>query len=174
MRLALVGLFVGGGLGLSLLFGWSWSASAPATAADSPPWQLRELVFLKAAYDRIQQDLARQPQGAASLQAEQDRIVRQMAETARLLPADAVPAELRELLAATGAPAPAEDASLSQLIEAVASETQETPDLRAGLGGVPQPVAEIAEFAIDPELRRPIGRPPVRRKAPAVATAKSR
>ena len=175
MRLAVFALVAAGGLGLSLILGWSWMASLPETAAEPQPWQRRELLFLKGAYDRTQDDLSRQPQPSASLQAEQERIVRQMAETARLLPPDAVPADIAELLAAAAAPPPAApETSLSQLIETVMSDTEELPDLRVGLGDTPLALADFAGLAVDPQLRQPLAPPAAPRKAPAAAAAKPR
>ncbi|HEX2151720.1 MAG TPA: hypothetical protein VHG31_06960 [Stellaceae bacterium] len=164
MRWAFAGLLAAAGLIITLSFGWSgfgWSgpASAPGSAVEESAWQLRELAFLKAAYDRMQQDMARPAEASASLHAGQERILRQMAETAKLLPSEAVPAELRALLLN----AEAVPVSLSRLIETVAAEAMppdlsdgRTPDLRVGLGGRPPPAVHDAEFAIDPELREPI------------------
>jgi hypothetical protein len=164
MQWALVGLLAAGGLITILGFGWSgfgWSgpASAPASSVEESAWKLRELAFLKAAYDRMQQDMARPAEASASLHAEQERILRQMTETAKLLPSEAVPAELRALLLN----AEAVSVSLSRLIETVAAEATppdlsegRTPDLRVGLAGGPRPAVHDVEFAIDPELREPI------------------
>jgi hypothetical protein len=124
---------------------------------------LRELTFLKAAYDRMQQDGAGQAEASVSLHAERKRIVRQMAETAKLLPIEAVPAELRELLFE----AEAVPASLSGLIETIEIEAERRPpDLRVGFGGGPRPVMRTAEFAIDPELREPLRHEPAAPRVP--------
>jgi hypothetical protein len=192
MWMALVALLTAGGLIAILYVGWSgleWSRSpwVHENGAEGSTWQLRELAFLKAAYDRMQQDLTRPAEASASLHAEQERIVRRMAETAKLLPADAVPAELRSLLPDTETVS----VSLPGRIDAIAAEGQNPdlaeaqkpdtaepppPDLRAGLRvtttGGPRPTVRAAEFAIDPELRDPIGpepapervAPPPRRK----------
>ena len=188
MRLALVGLLVAGGLITTLSLGWSgigWSgaSSASGSGAEGSTWQLRELTFLKAAYDRMQQDIlqqdgAGQAEASASLHAERKRIVRQMTETAKLLPMEAVPAELRELLF----DAEAAPASLSRLIETIEVERRPAdlppelterrpPDLRVGFGGGPRPVMRTAEFAIDPELREPLRHEPA---APRVSRRKPR
>ena len=169
MRWALAGLLAVGGLITLLGLGWgnlgrSGSLSVLGSAAEEGPWQLRELNFLKAAYDRLQQDMARQMESSASLHAERERVVRQMAETAKLLPVEAVPAELRELV-----PEPeAVPSSPSRPIEAPLVETAAAegrpPDLRVGLrlipGGEPSPIGHAAEFEIDPELREPVRHEP--------------
>ena len=173
MRLALVGLLAAGGLALTIILGWSWSASVPVAAADPQQWQRRELMFLKATYDRVQADLSRQPQPSASLQAENDRILRLMTETAKLMPAEAVPAEISELLAAAEPPAAAQE-TLTQLIESVATETEETLDLRVGLVSSAPAGIDVSAFAIDPELREPIPRRTVRAKGRAEAAEKSK
>jgi hypothetical protein len=184
MRWAFAGLLATGGLIIALSLGWSslgWSDlggsgrhSAPGSATGESAWRLRELIFLKAAYDRTRQDMTRQTEGGASLRAEQERIVRQMAETAKLLPVEVVPAELRALLPnAKAAPAP-----LSRLTESpppelpppelppresppresppresprreTATAEGRAPDLRVGWRvvsrGEPRPVAHAAE-----------------------------
>ncbi|MGD9616091.1 MAG: hypothetical protein AB7H90_12060 [Alphaproteobacteria bacterium] len=171
MRLALAGLLVAGGLITTLSLGWSglgWGgAPSPESGVGEDAWQLRELIFLKTVYDRMQQDIASQAEASASLYAERQRILREMAETAKLLPSEAVPPGLRVLLR----DADAAPASLSRLIETIEAEERSPdpparppPDLRVGLrvasGDEPLPVVRAAglapEFAIDPELREPI------------------
>jgi hypothetical protein len=177
MRLALAGLLTAGGLTAALSLGWIGLLPAPGSVAEESPWQVRELAFLKAAYDRTQHDIDNQTEASASLYGEQQRILREMAETAKLLPAEAIPAELHALLRDAGtAPIP-----LSRLIETIEADERPStaavrrpPDLRVGLrlatGGGSSSVAEVAEFATDPELREPIqpapaaSRPASRRK----------
>jgi hypothetical protein len=184
MRWAFAGLLATGGLITALCLGWSrlgWSDlgesgphPAPGSAAGKSAWQLRDLIFLKAAYDRTRQDLTRQTEGSASLRAEQERIVRQMAETSKLLPVEAVPAELRALLPNVKA-VPASPSRLTEspltglppsetLLGATAAAEGRAPDLRVGRRvvsrGAPRPVAHAAEFAIDPELREPVRHEP--------------
>jgi hypothetical protein len=168
MRLAFAGLLVAGGLITTLSLGWSGAFSASRSGAEGSSWQLRELTFLKAAYDRMQQDILQQEgsgqaEASASLRAERKRIVRQMTETAKLLPIEAVPAELRELLFEIEAV----PASLSGLIETIEMEAERpSPDLRVGFGGGLRPVMRTAEFAIDPELREPLRREPSAPRVP--------
>jgi hypothetical protein len=165
MRSGLAGLFAAGGLITALFLVWIGLRPAPGRVVGESPWQLRELSFLKAAYDRTQQDVAQQNmagqgEASASLYAEQERIVRQMKEAARLLPPEIIPEELRALLRDPGtAPAPG-----SRLIEALEAN-QRIPDLRVGWrvanGRGSHPIAHSAEFVIDPELREPIRAEPV-------------
>jgi hypothetical protein len=60
----------------------------------------RELLFLKAAFDRLEAEALQDPAGPAtpSLRTEQEAVLRHMREVARPIPADAVPADLRRLL----------------------------------------------------------------------------
>src|SRR5690349_13551260 len=111
MRRTFAGLLAAGGLiavfCLGLGASWSLPSAAPEPAAADSSWQVRELGFLKAAYDRLQQDRLQQDsvgktEGGASLRREQQLVIRQMAETATLLPEEAVPAELRALLQGAG------------------------------------------------------------------------
>jgi hypothetical protein len=177
MRVALAGLLGAAVLIAAFYLGWSglgsngrpvWSSSA----AEEPSWQLRELAFLKAAYDRTQLDMARPTEADASLQAERDRIVQRMAETAKLLQADAVPPEVRALLPESETP----PGSLSGLFETIEAEGHSAdlprpppPDLRVGLTLRRKVIASglsveraapsggsDAEFATDPTLREPI------------------
>ena len=181
MRWGLAGLLAAGGVITGLCLGWSELLMPPGGVAGDSNWQMRELAFLKAAYDRLQQDNARSHDSSMSLREEQARVLRQIAETAKLLPVEAVPAELRALLGDDAGSVPA---SLSQLIESIEtggqladSEAAEArvpenaaPDLRIGLrlgpGGGPLPVMRTAEFATDPELREPIEPQPETAQAP--------
>jgi hypothetical protein len=175
MRWAIAGLLVAGGMTAILWLGWSGMPSAP-DGREEGTWQLRELMFLKAAYDRMQQDMGLESEGSASLREEQKRILRLMNETAKLLPGEAVPAELRPLLLnAEAAPS-----SLSRLIGTITDEEQaperiselaegQLLDLRVGLpvasGDGPVPAADAVEFALDPELREPLRPEPARERA---------
>lgn len=171
MRPGAVGLLAVAGLALSLLLGWNWLASRSADAGEAERWQVRELLFLKAAYDRMQDDLARNLEGSASLRAEQNRVMQRMAETATLVPRETVPAEIGRLLESAAAPPQTkpqtEPAALTRLIEAVIADT--APDLRAGLGPSGGPGIDFSAFAIDPEIRQPIKPPSPRRKRAAAA-----
>ncbi len=108
----------------------------------------------------MQQDGAAQAEASVSLHAERKRVVRQMAETAKLLPIEEVPAELRELLS----DAEAAPVSLTRLIETIEAERQ-PPDLRVGFDGGSHPVMRAAELAIDPELREPLRQEPAAPRA---------
>ncbi len=167
MLRALVGLLVTGGL-IALYLLWSGSPLERARAAAESTWQLRELAFLKAAYDRMQQEAMQPTEASASLQAEQERIVRQIAETAKLLPAETVPAELRALLSDTEV-VPTLPTTPIETISAVGqrpdlAEAPPAPDLRVGLRVVSvagsRPAGRVDGPAIDPELREPIGHEP--------------
>jgi hypothetical protein len=149
----------------ALCLGWIGSHLAPARTADESPWQLRELDFLKAAYDRTQQDVAQQHaagagEASASLHAEQERILRQMRDAARLLPPETIPEELRALLHGPGwLEVGATAASGFQPIKTREGDRR-VPDLRVGWrivnSGETPPITHSAELAIDPELREPI------------------
>ena len=167
MLRALVGLLVAGGLMTTLYLGCIGSPLEHAIAAGEGPWQLRELALLKAAYDRTQQETARPTEASASLHAERERIVRQIAETAKLLPAETVPAEVRALVSGTEA----FPVSLTPPIETIAADWQQpdsvetpAPDLRVGRRFISaagsRPAGRLEKFAIDPELREPIGHEP--------------
>jgi hypothetical protein len=167
MRRALVGLAVAGGLIAIVYLGWSALPLVPVRAAGESTWQLRELAFLKAAYDRMQQEPKHPTEARASLYAEQERIVRQMVETAKLLPAETVPAELRALLP----DAEPMSVALAPPIETIAADSHKPdlveapiPDLRVGLRVVSsngsRPAGRSNGFAIDPDLRDPIAHDP--------------
>jgi hypothetical protein len=113
MRWTFAGLLAAGGLITVFCLGWSLPPAAPERAAEDGSWQVRELAYLKSAYDRMQQERLQQAgegeiEGGASLRREQQRIIRQMAQTAKLLPNEAVSDELRALLqGAASMPVPA-------------------------------------------------------------------
>ena len=98
MRLAIAGLLAAGGLTTIIWLGLNGLGWSTAPAGEEGAWQMRELKFLKAVYDRMQQDMERESESSASLREEQKRILRTMKETAGLLPEEAIPAELRPLL----------------------------------------------------------------------------
>ena len=166
MRRTLAGLLAAGGLITAVCLGWSLPQAASERTAADATWQRRELVFLKAAYDRMRQDGEQESEGSASLRQEQQRIVGQMAEIAKLLPSEAVPAELRALLQGAGkaaGPVPPQHRS-EQQAERPGFERRR-PDLRIGLpvgfAGGPHPSPQTAEFAIAPELREPLRAEPI-------------
>ena len=168
MLRVLVGLLVAGGLLASV---YLVSIGAPlehVPAVREHAWQLRELAFLKAAYDRIQQDLTRPSEASASLEAERERVARQIAETAKLLPPERIPAGLRALLSKTET-APVSPALSGATMPANGQKPDPVempaPDLRVGLRlvsvGVSQRSPRAEVFAIDPELREPVVQEPV-------------
>ena len=78
------------------------SAYDRVTAAgrqDEDRWQERELTFLKSIHDRIQIELRHQSDGAASLQKENRLILEAMAEVAKTMSSDNVPADVKMLVA---------------------------------------------------------------------------
>jgi hypothetical protein len=168
MRLGLAGLLAAGGLMTALSLAWIGLPSVPGSTTGEGPWQVQELAFLKAAYDRTQQDVLQQDNSgegtaSASLYAEQERIVRQMREVARLLPDEAIPEELRDLLRDAGASSAVPQSGETTETDARVSDTNVTqvPDLRIGLHRATGddgsgPPAETVQFAVDPELREPI------------------
>ena len=167
MLRAVGGMLVAGGLVAALYLLWSGSPFERVRAAGGSGWQLRELALLKAAYDRMQREAAPSAEAGASLDAERERIVRQIAATARLLPAGSVPAELRALLSeaepaavSPAAPMPPSAAGAGNADPAA----MPAPDLRTGLrvmvAGRPGAAGAAGEFAIDPELREPIAQDP--------------
>jgi len=66
---------------------------------DEDRWQERELTFLKSIHDRIQIELRHQSDGAASLQKENRLILEAMAEVAKTMSSDNVPADVKMLVA---------------------------------------------------------------------------
>jgi len=165
MRWALGGLLAAGGLTAIFCLGWGLPSTAPAPAAGNASWQMRELTFLKAAYDRLQQDGKGETESKASLRREQQQIVGQMADTAKLMPDEAVPAELRPLLQAAAAmPVPPPQRSKREAAGSGISEARllerRTPDLRSGLpigvAGAPRPVMQPSDFTTAPELREAV------------------
>jgi hypothetical protein len=158
MRLAIAGIVAAGLLVLTLILGWSGSTAWRATAVRDQDWRQRELLFLKDAYERVVADLDGRPSRSPSLSAERDRILRNMAETGKLLPAERIPPEVARLLATAAEPPRPE--TIAELIEAVVAEP--IPDFRIGLGKSQDPELDLAEFVVDPLLRQPISDPLLR------------
>ena len=79
----------------------------------------RELLFLKAAFDRLEAEAQQDPTGPAtpSLRGEQEAVLRHMREVARPIPADAVPGDLRQLVKGEAPPAPQAPVVVSQPAE---------------------------------------------------------
>jgi hypothetical protein len=166
MRWTFAGLLAAGGLITVFCLGWSLPPAAPERAAEDGSWQVRELAYLKSAYDRMQQERLQQAgegeiEGGASLRREQQRIIRQMAQTATLLPNEAVSDELRALLQGAAsmsvpAPLPAGKTEAER-----PNPERPAPRLQVGFTGEPRPVVQFTDFAIDPELRESIRAEPI-------------
>src|SRR5258707_13626380 len=84
---------------------WDRLSALWTSAQEADDWRQRELLFLKAAYDRLGAQLTRQAggPGADSLRGEQDVIRRMMIETANASAPEAIPTGTR----AVGDPAAA-------------------------------------------------------------------
>src|ERR1700730_5452589 len=92
---------------LGVIVGWA-AASGSGGVFGNFTWldqddlgrRQRELLFQKAAFDRLEAEAQQDPSGPAtpSLRGEQEAVLRHMREVARPLPADAVPGDLRRLL----------------------------------------------------------------------------
>jgi hypothetical protein len=117
----------------------------------------RELLFLKAAFGRLEAEALQDPNGPAtpSLRTEQEAVLRHMREVARPLPADDVPGDLRRLLkgeapVAREAPAaPQAAVVLSQPVEP-ADSAAVSRELQIGLSQ-PSPAVELG-VSRDPGL----------------------
>src|SRR3984893_7040420 len=93
---------------LGVIVGWQGAPSGTGGVFGNFTWldpddlgrRQRELLFLKAAFDRLEAQAQLDPSGPAtpSLHAEQEAVLRHMREVARPLPVDAVPGDLRRLL----------------------------------------------------------------------------
>src|SRR5882757_1174123 len=100
---------------------WDRLSAFWTSAQEADDWRQRELLFLKAAYDRLGAQLSRQPggPGADSLRGEQDVIRRMMIETAKAVPPEAIPPEIRAVVDPTAvtpsqaAPASSDSAPMS-------------------------------------------------------------
>jgi hypothetical protein len=111
----------------------------------------RELLFLKAAFDRLEAEAQQDPNGPAtpSLRGEQEVVLRHMREVARPIPADAVPGDLRRLLKGEAPAAPQPAVVLSQPAEP-ADGAAVSRALQIGLSP-PSPAIELA-VSRDPGL----------------------
>src|SRR5207302_6321805 len=93
---------------LAVVVGWQAAPSGAGGVFGNFTWldqddlgrRQRELLFLKAAFDRLEGEAKQDPSGPAtpSLRGEQEVVLRHMREVARPIPADAVPGDLRPLL----------------------------------------------------------------------------
>jgi hypothetical protein len=93
-----------------------------------------ELLFLKAAFDRLEAESKQDPNGPAfrSLRAEQEAIVLRMREVARPLPAESLPAALRAL--AKDAPRTVAEPTLAAPPEEARGSAAASSRLKVGLG----------------------------------------
>jgi hypothetical protein len=133
----------------------------------------RELLFLKAAFDRLEAEALQDPNGPAtpSLRAEQQAVLRHMREVARPLPADVVPGEMRRLVKGE-APAAPEPPEVSGQFAAPAVSAALSHELQTGMSR-PSPVVELGVsrnpgFGVIVLVARPRPRP-----APADASAEA-
>src|SRR5436190_7932211 len=116
MRYVILGLALVCAVAASALVYGRW-ATTPQD--DGQSWRQRHLVFLKAALDRVEADLERQPAGAASLRREQQDILDAMTAIANPAPAGSPPDNEKPPPPAPDAP---KDIVLATLDEAVAIE----------------------------------------------------
>jgi hypothetical protein len=109
-----------------------------------------ELLFLQAAFDRLEAESKQDPTGPAfrSLRGEQEAIVLHMREVARPLPAESLPSALRIL--AKDEPRVAPEPTLPVPPEVTRSSTAASSGLKLGLGP-PAPVPDLA-LSRDPTL----------------------
>jgi hypothetical protein len=182
MRWALALVIAIGLAGSAAYAGWDHLSAFWTRRQEGDDWRQRELRFLKAAYDRLDAQLAKQPDksGADSLRGEQDVIRRMMAETARALPAETLPPEIRVVVSPTGVaesrsvaalPSQAQDpphdtslpaaaispaAAASPSVTAAPVKTPPPPPivLRAGLSPPPDANTALFELSRDPGLDR--------------------
>jgi hypothetical protein len=154
----LLGIAVVSMAALGVIIGWPspptgiGRMSGSPSVSDQGDFARRrdELLFLKAAFDRLDAESKQDPNGPAirSLRAEQDTIVLRLREVARPLPAESLPAALRALakdeartVAEPTLPAPPEQARGSLAASS---------GLRVGLGS-PSAVPDLA-LSRDPAL----------------------
>src|SRR5260370_19369296 len=101
---------------LGVIVGWQAAPSGTGGVFGNFTWldqddlgrRQRELLFLKAAFDRLEAEAQLDPNGPAtpSLRVEQEVVLRHMREVARPIPAAAVAAHLRLLVKGEDPPAP--------------------------------------------------------------------
>lgn len=152
MRWAIAGVAaMGCVLGAGLLYGWL----AAAQVDDASGWRTRDLLFLKSAHDRVQADLARQPDGRSedSLRREQQALLRAMTAIAKPMPADSIPDDVRPLLQPAEAP---QTDLLAAVFDAIA--TEQPADLRIGLAPWRVRALDLADLTVGADLRAPLPR----------------
>jgi outer membrane protein OmpA-like peptidoglycan-associated protein len=136
-------------------------------------WQQRELAFLKSIHDRIQIELQNQSQGSASLQRENRLILDAMADVAKTMSSNNIPADVKVLLA--GSRLTSDDA-IGSLIEAIVPKTPlelsaegaeglganystDPAPLAAAMAVIEQASAEPVELAVTPTSQLPHAEP---------------
>jgi hypothetical protein len=143
---------------LGVIIGWPSApagigrTSGGAGVSDQGDFARRrdELLFLQAAFDRLEAESKQDPNGPAfrSLRAEQEAIVLHMREVARPLSAESLPSALRTL--AKDAPPAAPEPTLPAPPEATRGSTAASSGLKVGLGS-PSAVPDLA-LSRDPTL----------------------
>jgi hypothetical protein len=124
----------------------------------------RELLFLKAAFDRLEAEALQDPSGPAtpSLRGEQQVVLRHMREVARPIPADAVAGDLRPLVKGEAPAAPQAAVALNQSPEP-ADSAAASPALQIGLSppsaAIELGVSRDPEFGVIVLVARPRPRP---------------
>jgi hypothetical protein len=137
---------------LGVIVGWQAAPSGSGGVFGNFTWldqddlgrRQRELLFLKAAFDRLEAEAQQDPNGPAtpSLRTEQEAVLRHMREVARPIPADAVPGDLRPLVKGeASAAAPQAPVVLSQPAEP-ADGAAVSRELQIGLRP-PSPAIEL-------------------------------
>jgi hypothetical protein len=144
---------------LGVIVGWAAAPSGSGGVFGNFTWldqddlgrRQRELLFLKAAFDRLEAEAQQDPNGPAtpSLRTEQEAVVRHMREVARPLPADAVPGDLRALVKGEAAAAPQAVVVPSQPVEPAVGAAV-SHELQIGLSQ-PSPAVELG-VSRDPGL----------------------
>ena len=144
---------------LAVIVGWQVAPSGSGGVFGNFTWldqddrgrRQRELRFLKAAFDRLEAEAQRDPNGPAtpSLRGEQDMVLKHMRDVARPLPADAISDELRLLFRGEAAAAPQTAVVLNRPPEP-ADGPAALPELQIGLSP-PAPAVELG-VSRDPGL----------------------
>ncbi len=144
---------------LGVIVGWQAAPSGTGGVFGNFTWldqddlgrRQRELLFLKAAFDRLEAEAQLDPSGPAtpSLRGEQEVVLRHMREVARPIPAAAVAADLR-LLVKGEAPAALQAAVVVSQPAEPADSAAVSRELQIGLSP-PSPAIELA-VSRDPGL----------------------
>ena len=144
---------------LGAIVGWQAAPSGSGGVFGNFTWldqddlgrRQGELLFLKAAFDRLEAEAQQDPRGPAtpSLRGEQEVVLRHMREVARPIPADAVPGDLRLLVKGEAPAAPQAAVVLSQPVEP-ADSAAVSHELQIGLSP-PSPAIDLG-VSRDPGL----------------------